>query len=289
MRLFRKKDGRYDGCSEWVPWMVGVYFVLTYASALVGVLSGTWLICLLPVLVLLLGKRWLIVGICLALNPISLVFMWSCGQYCNGSALLDSGSPLYQPSLNLDRETRCFPGGVGCLEGADRRMYYDTNNLALRMMYGLVGPMPGAYVGEYPTREELLSVLPEAVTISVETLKSNDIPLPDGSGSVQLAKQMGPKLGERIEDAMEFYEEDLKVRAPERSLRVARRGQCLLLYISWHLVGLSSESFITRSPSGSPWAVVMIDIETGRPFAWETTSGRLSYRWSEFGPTSFWH
>lgn len=88
----------------------------------------------------------------------SLVATVSCGKgvwgYATGTGvLLFKGLPGYT-SKNLDPETRLERRTEGCMVTGLESLTQLPNNLALKWLSRRLGPMPGAYVGPYPTKEE---------------------------------------------------------------------------------------------------------------------------------------
>jgi len=55
---------------------------------------------------------------------------------------------------NLDRELRCRRVSMGCVIDGSEIFTQEPNNLAITLLTRAFGPMPGAYRGAYPSREE---------------------------------------------------------------------------------------------------------------------------------------
>jgi hypothetical protein len=74
--------------------------------------------------------------------------------YARGEARLRAAGLPGPEFHNLDRDLRCYRSTSGCLVDGSEAFTHGPNNAAVRLMIRLFGPMLGAYLGPYPTREE---------------------------------------------------------------------------------------------------------------------------------------
>jgi hypothetical protein len=99
----------------------------------------------------------------LGLSPLPLIpalaFLGGATTYVAGSAVLKTyGMP--DPEFgNLDPQGRCRRRTSGCVVDGSEVFTQGPNNVAVRLMIRLFGPMSGAYTGPYPTRHEAFDAL----------------------------------------------------------------------------------------------------------------------------------
>jgi hypothetical protein len=265
------RDGKdsegHKGLSRSSLLLMALYFLLTYGGILIIAGELLWFSAAIPLLVLEKRKAWRWVAIGLLLNPVVVYFASTCVDYSQGTAYFKS-SGLPAPEFhNLDPVVRCFWRSSGCFGEGGELITQLPNNIALKLMGALFGPMPGSYHGEYPTSQEAILAIRSAGPLSIETLKSNRIPLPDGSATVHLAKELGADLVAGSQ--MLYFDPDEDTREPP-SPRMARIGQCLLIGIP----RVKMEYCFSDKPPDEDdidWVITLFDIETGEAFAWYST------------------
>jgi hypothetical protein len=90
-------------------------------------------------------------------------------RYCRGTAsFVGVGYPGYELG-NLDPRSRVPSTTSGCMVSGFEIFTHAPNNAAITMMATLFGPMPGAYHGPYPDREQAR----EALRRSKDTVYAN--------------------------------------------------------------------------------------------------------------------
>jgi hypothetical protein len=262
----RKDSEGHKGSSRSLLRPIALYFLLAYGGIVITVGGFLWFSAAIPMLVLIRRKAWRWVAIGLLLNPMVFYFAGTCVAYSTGTAYFKrSGLPA--PKFhNLDPFVRCFRRTSGCLIDGGEFIEQAPNHLALKLMGALFGPMPGSYHGEYPTSQEAILAIRSAGPLSIETLKSNRIPLPDGSATVHLAKELGADL---VAGSRMLYFDPIEEGGPP-SPRMARIGQCLLIGIP----RVKREYHFSDKPPDEndiDWVITLFDIETGEAFAWYST------------------
>jgi hypothetical protein len=83
--------------------------------------------------------------------------------YLRGTATLEyTGYPGYGYGYgngNLDPASRAPWGTTGCRRSGFEALTHGPNNVAIRTLGALFGPMPGSYDGPYPTSVEARRIL----------------------------------------------------------------------------------------------------------------------------------
>jgi hypothetical protein len=223
------------GACAWVSWVL-----FTVAQGGFSILYWT------PVVYLLYRRMWMGTVVFLLLTPRSIYTIERCRDYAAGSHLYVRGEydaiQTPQGSANPVTRVRGYDPGCGTrspnswlTRGAQRR--------AISIMHALIGPPPGAYRGEYPTKEECLRALRESGQDQKQRFLEQ--------GLVRLGPRSLLVLPEQ------FLRWDFVVRQPDPGpARAALFGQqCLIVRVP-------------REASAPKLAVIhLFDVTTGRPFA----------------------
>lgn len=214
----------------------------------------TWLFpfaCLL----LLVRRRFRILAIGIVISPLTLGFILGLINYTFGTArLMHVGLPG-TTFFNIDPEVRVGRSTSGCIVQGGEWMLHWSNNLAVRGISFIFGPMPGAYVGPYPTKEEAKNALeyafvqdPAAFYNSEVVVDSNKYYLDEGVGKGLLSVIS-------VDDwPMKDKPDDPLSIAPIKA--VIWQHECIIVQIPTNLR-------LTKSA-----VIVLFDMKTGRPFAY---------------------
>lgn len=139
-----------------------------WALALLGPLS--WL--MVPALCIAVGRAsrrraWVALALLVICNPLSAVIGGGLVTYLGGAPALRSRDLTTLEASNLDRATRCFRRGV-CLVPGNAWLFIHTHNAAVRLMHRAFGTPSKSYDGPYPTRQEALAFMANALLTPVD-------------------------------------------------------------------------------------------------------------------------
>lgn len=177
--------------------MVVAALALAWATVLFGIAFFLALPLLLAFVKLLASqRRWWLLSALVGLSPITIAAAIGAASYFCGSArLLVSGLPSLE-LYNVDPETRFQTVSTGCIVNGAEPVWQIPNNVTLRVMRSLLGPMPGAYDGPFPSRRDAEDTLANAVHVQWDDLKTDSVPLP--TRRIRLR----PGLGSRFADVL---------------------------------------------------------------------------------------
>lgn len=94
-------------------------------------------------------------------SPYAIAFFFALPSYVSGTGSIQ-GTGHRSQTYALDRYTRAPRSTIGCIVSGNEWVWQEPNNLALRMMAALFGPLPGSYRGPYPTAAEARDTLASA-------------------------------------------------------------------------------------------------------------------------------
>lgn len=238
--------------------------IVAWALSFLGPLSDLLLV-LIPAAALgfaASGRRWA-VAIVLLGAPTTPPMVAAVTDYARGAVAL-RGAGLYDHETwtNPDRRYRCFRTSSGCLVDGSEWVRHDPYNLVAVALLDWLGPMPGAYLGAYPTRDEALGHLARGFPIDGDRLLADEVRLPTGE-TVRLPSGFGAAVlqGTRFLPHVSWPPDDpegerayfLHLEEREGPLAGAIVGTCLVLRIP---------RFLLNSPH-----ILLVDLETARPFA----------------------
>ncbi|MEI6653320.1 MAG: hypothetical protein WCP45_01010 [Verrucomicrobiota bacterium] len=140
-----------------------------WALALLGPLS--WL--MVPALCIAVGRAsrrraWVALALLVICNPLSAVIGGGLVTYLGGAPALRSRDLTTLEASNLDRATRCFRSGGACLVPGNAWLFIHTHNAAVRLMHRAFGTPSKSYDGPYPTRQEALAFMANALLTPVD-------------------------------------------------------------------------------------------------------------------------
>ena len=123
-------------------------------------------------MILLFGSSYIVV-------PVFYVILGTISYFEGTAEIRFVGYPSLE-SRNLDRETRCYKRSSGCSVTGAEFFTHIPNNLTVRTLARIFGPMKGAYTGYYPTNEESLKMLEgkDAVNFSYPVESEEALPEP---------------------------------------------------------------------------------------------------------------
>lgn len=246
------------------PWLlVPVLIAVCWASAFLGPLSVTILLAV-PFGVVATVKRraWLPLTILLLANPLSVAFIEGVVSYARGApGFLSVGLPVIE-SFNVDRSTRCFRSGGGCLVSGNEWVFMFPHNSAVRLMSRVFGPAWRTYDGPYPTKDEALALVRDAPPTPVQQFLQGQVVV-DGE-VIDLGKETVGKLAKGLRwislDDPELQDQNLATIqcAPYQT-------RCLVLRLR-ERYGETEEYHAD--------VLILFDRWNVRPFAYFTVSGR---------------
>lgn len=208
-------------------------------------------------------RGWRSVAAILLLSPFAVYFSSGVVDYARGKARLRRmGLPSFS-FFNIDPVYRIERATGGCVVCGGEWIRHKPYNLAVTMLLKTLGPMPGSYLGPYPSASEAKRALESAVPISAAKLASDVVSLP--GRTIRLEQGVGSALlepcrwGIAIEcnDRIAQLEEEL---GPITA--VLYQNRCLIVRIP---LDPDLESDSTEESSAM---IVLLDARKGRPFAY---------------------
>lgn len=142
--------------------------LITWTLSALSVLSVlgfvVWLVC---ITLAACHRRFRLALLACVASPYAVAFFFALLSYASGTgSIMGTGHPAW--TYALDRYTRAPPTTSGCIVSGNEWVWQESNNLALRMMATLFGPMPGSYQGPYPTAAEATDTLANADVASID-------------------------------------------------------------------------------------------------------------------------
>ncbi len=218
-------------------------------------------------------KAWLAFGCLLALNPLGFHFAGGVVDYFRGApSLWFTGLPRIE-SFNLDRTSRCFRAGGGCLVFGNEWVSLCPHNAALRLTALVFGPPTKSYDGPYPTEEEAKALTTGATATPLRVLQEGNVTV-DGQTIF-----LGIELITQIVEGLQLS----SLRPPDRSLcnspvqATLHQERCLLLRLS------EEDTFSSGSADRAKDILVFLDMKTKRPFAYFRIKGSIFPRFPPAG------
>ena len=202
-------------------------------------------------------KAWFALFLLLSLNPLAVFFAGGVVAYFQGAPTIRfMGLPDIE-SFNIDRSTRCFSSGGGCVMHGNEWVFLTPHNLAVRTMAQIFGPPSRSYDGPYPTQEEAMQLTANAPPIPISPFLEGNVNV--NGKVVTLDKAMIKRIVDRLNY---FYlsEDDIQD-LNSRVRAVIYQKRCLILRLSANdppgeMEGLNFD------------AMIFFDTNTKRPFAY---------------------
>ncbi|MEW4453521.1 hypothetical protein AB1L30_12675 [Bremerella sp. JC817] len=236
-----------------------------------GIVSGLMIPITLVGLTYLLRRRKVVLAVAiLILTPPTLQAMLTTSQYFEGTARLHHLGLRRQEFGTLDRHTRCEHVSLGCIPSGREWILVPTNNITLKVLTAVLGPMAGAYSGPYPTLEEAQQALEAADGLKYKDVKTGRF-IVDGQ-DVLLDTEVGRHLVSELFEYRYHYPDP----APRPIKATFYQQQCLIL-------SFPNESDFGASDSQSGETIVLIDRNCGRPFCYYFVGD-----WYFPHPTALW-
>jgi hypothetical protein len=136
--------------------------------------------------------KWLLFTLLLCpfvLIPI-LTFNNGIFSYMNGTASIMEAGLVRDEFFNLDPNLRCFHKSSGCLVDGTEYFTHVPNNLAILMMYNILGPMKGIYNGAYPSKEEVFQLIKNAQTLNIKKYNDSYYAIIKNHPRIELSKEL---------------------------------------------------------------------------------------------------
>lgn len=214
--------------------------------------AGFFLLALWVLSCLLYYRQYRFALFLILTNPVALSFYMGVYDYARGNARLRYFGYPGTTFHNLDRDLRCGKGSSGCVVDGSEWMLQMPYNGAVRLLTAFGGPMPGAYVGPYPTESEAKAALVNGFKVSSDDLR-NDRLVIDGE-TIQLDPDVGKELHSRIVSKLQSWSEF----GPDINA-VLCENECVVLRFSNLKENKNSEhSAVT----------ILLSRTAGRPFAY---------------------
>jgi hypothetical protein len=171
--------------------------VVAWLSAFIGGVCFLAVPAFLVVLVWLIRRRrWRPLVALLVTSPFAFAAVFAAVTYARGSArLLTVGLP--GPDFyNVNPSTRYQSSSSGCIVDGSEWVLQLPNNLTLLALRAVLGPMPGAYDGPYPTDDEITGALRSAAPLNWAELERDNVSV--GGGLVPLRTGIGSDLAKTL-------------------------------------------------------------------------------------------
>lgn len=260
------------------PWTaITILIVASWITALLGPLSFL-LLFLLGYGIYAYHQHWKALSLLVLLNPLTVFFIIGIADYCSGTPELHfMGLPNIE-TYNLDRSSRCFHRGGGCLVSDDEWVQIIPHNTALRLLSLVFGPASQTYDGPYPTKEDALNFISDAPSIPVDEFVRGKIVQEDTTVDI------GADVARRLVDTFFLNAPLLEEDVPDDRFHVevvakVYRGRCLILRLCEQLdPSLGQEERDTD-------CMIFFDMDIKRPFAYFRIKGRRVVR---FPPVTYW-
>jgi hypothetical protein len=200
----------------------------------------------------------------LGLSPVGVVFVEGVWSYLAGApALRFVGLPRLE-SFNLDRSSRCFKSGGGCVLSGNEWAFIFPYNAALRLMSLVCGPPSKSYDGPYPTKEEALHMVSDATATPMSVFQQGTV-IADGE-TIPLGTNLVSRLVAGLQLFLPEYpgnsEFEIGVRAK------IYESRCVIIRLSEHNPLFNSDATLNKD------FLVFFDKKNRRPFAYFTIAGR---------------
>jgi len=235
-----------------------------WATAFLGPLSQL----IIPALIIGLAisirrKSWLILVLLVILNPLCIYFADGVLDYFRGAPEINFvGLPRLE-SYNLDRTSRCFKNGGGCLVMGHEWVFLTPHNKAVRLMSSLFGAPSKSYDGPYPTKEEGLEIVADAPETPVSEFKQGKIHT--DSEIVQLQQDVITRLANRfVYISFGIHELDDPVIRIQARLH---KDRCLILRLT------EMSNIAENNDDAMQDILIFIDNNNRRPFAYFRIQG----------------
>lgn len=230
----------------------------------IGTIVGAWVLfflapfslLLLPlsacaIFYLVFQRRYLGAVAIAALSPVTVFFCFGIGSYFMGNAIMMGMGPAGRDYRNLDPVVRCSRTTGGCFPCGNEWARILPNNLAVRSISSLLGPMPGGYQGAYPDEKKAKQLITNGAAVKACDVYNGRFSV-DG---VEVVLDKG--VGKELLDSFCFY--DVKWSKGLTLAAAIYKEDCVILRIP-------NEPF--EDPAKCAATIVLIGRERGRPFAY---------------------
>lgn len=236
-------------------------------------------------LVLLVARAWRPAALVLALSPPVVIAVLAGAMFAQGTArLMYTGLPSSE-FHNPDPQTRLPRGTMGDLVSGEEWLAILPNNLTVRGLQTVFGPMPGSYTGPYPDRAAAFAALEHARPIPAERLLQ-DVVVLDGR-EIHLDTGVGRGLVRSLHGWAAPAAFDAAVGTEDRPAATLYEERCLILRLPrGQGPGPTDEAMREHfGPEGPGAIVALVDVERGRPFAYYAPKSGPAPRY----PPVRWH
>jgi hypothetical protein len=239
--------------------------VIGWISVFVGFVSLLAIPLFVGVIAWLIRRnRWRSLTALLLTSPCALAAGLAVLGYSRGTGRLQTVGFPDTELFNVNATTRYQSTSSGCVVSGSEWVLQLPNNLTLLALHFLMGPMPGAYDGPYPQRDELRDPLRSASQFGWAELEQDSVAVAGG------AFHLRPGLGSGLAAALE----------PEPS----DGPRCRPTVALWHdrVLVLQFHAAIAEVEKDEP-LVVLVDAITGKVIAYEGhvfSTRRLPRQWT---------
>lgn len=188
----------------------------------------------------------------LIINPFVLTIVLAANNYMSGQPRLTGAGLPGTSSWNLNPDLRIERRSGGCIITPGRDAHITLHNFTTRLLVNRFGPPEDAYLGPYPTQEELVAALnangelPGSVEITPADLAADTLTLPDRTQT--LWSKEGRGMLDCYWPEYSYWESWPTNLPPER----------------WPAIRAVEWDEPAQAPSGT---LVLIDGDTGKAFA----------------------
>jgi hypothetical protein len=209
------------------------------------------------------GATALLAALCV--SPFGFHAAWGAVDYMHGTARLRYMGLPGTTFHNIDPEYRCERSSGGCVVGVTDGVTNGCYNAAVKSLIRTFGPMRGSYLGPYPTKADCLAALSSATEVALADLTHDRVPLPTQTFVLDTGVGQGLLKRSLWEAAAPNPDYLQSLVADDGPITTAVRQGCLILRIP---CGPTTQSANTQDAM-----IVVIDPQTGRPFAYYGDGG----------------
>ncbi|MDB5335507.1 MAG: hypothetical protein JWN70_1126 [Planctomycetaceae bacterium] len=233
------------------PWPVLLIMQpICWLCTLMGIVSLLFPLFAVAALTYFFRSRSPLVGLIFLLtSPVAVPALLGTCDYFRGTARLQYRGLPGTTFHNLDPQLRCGRASSGCIVGGNEWVTHLPYNGTVRTLMACLGPMPGTYLGPYPTQEDSEQALVNATAVPVHDLLNDRVNL--GSVVVQFDTGVGEELWNRINRYSMLAANKQRIKAS------LWRDECVVLFVP--------SSIEDEERDG---AIVLLSRAVGRPFAY---------------------
>jgi len=201
----------------------------------------------------------------LLLNPASISFGLGLREWFSEKPRLSYMGLPDSEFFNLDPTTRCYRSTGGCMVSGNEWLTQSPHNAALGAMVDLFGPPKGTYHGPYPSESESVGLTDSVAETPPELFLKGSV-LANGK---EIA--LGQKNVKGLLQDFQIVPSTTDLNDSSQTVKAAVfRNSCLVVRIGF------KEPKPADSLSIGPEGIVLLDLDSLRPFALYVLSGHIS-------------